>query len=306
MNKLNVLEAKESSDVFTRNIKPKTSRENVQARFDREWLLNPAQFNPERNIREKVRIERLLNFTGKHLDICNMRIADLGCGYGMLSKQFRDRGAHIDAVDISKIALSHVKNEKGIHPVQAFIPHTHLNDNEYDLVVCTDLIGCISSREHRLLMNEIARLVKKEGFILFSTSIDIDSHDALEKLIALIQTEFEVQHYSLSCHSKFIRIKKIFSAPEKFSQASANPRIKAKELEKKSSIWTFWFRIHSSKMLGSIWTMITPLTNLIVNYLNRSRRLLLFLEKISFSNACISHIAILASRRPIDSPHKKR
>lgn len=300
MSKLNVIVANSASDNTSTKINPKTSREQVQARFDREWLTNPTQFNPMKSIMERVRVERLMSFAMEHLNINGAKVADLGCGYGVISKKFRDLGAHVDAVDISKAALAHVNEEQGIRAIQSLIPHTHLDENDYDLVVCTGLIGHIQKREHRLLINELARLVKKEGTILFSTQIDIYSEDALERLISLLRTELEIQHCSVDYHSKFIRIKNFFAAPKRFSQASKNPRLRKNELEKRHSIWAQWFKVNSSKIFGWIWKAITPLSNQITHYLNQSRWLLLLLEKISCSDACISHLTVLAKKKPIE------
>ena len=135
---------------------------------------------------ETVRIERTEAFIAAEVDVAKQRAADQASGYGVIAIALAAKNARVDAVDIAKKALVHLKGASpNITPVHDCLPATKLEDDAYDLVLCLDMIGYLRERDHRLLVNEMARLVKKESLILFSTPVDIHSDDALENLTAL-------------------------------------------------------------------------------------------------------------------------
>jgi len=299
MNKLNIIQSDAEDRSYTQQIKPKTFRELTKARFDREWKKDPEQFNPLRNARERTRIERTFRFISNRIELRGLKIADLGSGHGHLTRMYRDAGGIIDAVDIARLANDALADEKNIRPVQSCVPHTHLDDGAYDLVACTELIGHLSPKEHRLLFNEIARLSKREGSILFSTSIDIHSEDALEKLFFLIQTELEIVGFQVSHHSRHIALKNFFSMPRHFAHASRDKNFRKNALSDRHSIWRYWFQWNSTKFSGMLWKWIAPISNWFERTIDQSRSLLLLLEKLSHSEPSISHIIILARKKPL-------
>lgn len=181
-----------------------TPRSQQMESLDTAWHNNPEQFNPLRNALERERILRTLELIDKHLSTQGIKVADLGCGSGILAQKLREKGAEVDAVDASKTALE--KCSPGIRTFQAVLPTTTLADDSYDLVIAADLIGYINPKGHRLLFNELSRLVKKEGFVACSTPLDINSDDALEHFAALAETELEIIAWSSSYHRFYIRV----------------------------------------------------------------------------------------------------
>jgi 2-polyprenyl-3-methyl-5-hydroxy-6-metoxy-1,4-benzoquinol methylase len=297
-NKLSVV-AVEQKQTTVRALRPKTHREATQARFEREWHRNPSQFSSDRNIKEKERIARTLDFIQQHVKLEKSLVADLGCGQGTLSKRLRDFGASIDAVDIAKNALSQLSGEESIKPVHACIPNTILNDSHYDLVVCTELIGHLPSRERRLCFNELSRLVKRDGFIVFSTSLDIHSNDALEQLILLAETELEILDCRLSYHGLYLRLCNLLETPFHFYKASQDNSFKKAMLQDKHSIWKLWFKVNSSPPLNYFWGLLSLAARPILKRFKNSRSLLLFLEKFAHRSHSLSHIIFLAKRKPL-------
>lgn len=301
MNKLNIVQTEAVKKDETYTFRPKSFREQTQARLEREWHQNPQQFDPDRNIKEKERIKRTISFLNKHLSTEGMKVADLGCGMGVLSKAIRDQGASVDAVDVAKQPLNLLNDQDRISTVQSCVPNTLLADSHYDLVVCTELIGELPTREHRLFFNELARLVKREGKILFSTEVDIYSDDALHTLIGILQTELEIIDYQPSYHSRYIRLKNLFAMPKKFARASRSPELRSEEIKERQSITALWFKWNSTRLLGKVWEWCTPFFSWIEHQIGKSAFLLKILEKISHSEQSISHLIILAKRRPLMS-----
>lgn len=206
---------------------PKSSKQELEARFERLWMLDPDQFNPNRNCMERQRIERTWTLMCENLDFKQKMASDIGCGFGLLTGRMRDAGAHVDAVDISENALKNFKDRERIRirTLRETMPFTKLPDSEYEVVVCTELLAELPAEQHRLFFSELNRLLKPEGTVVFSTGIDIDSEGVLEQLISLIQTEFEIDHAVYSHHSLFIRVRRYFNKfrlrflDEKFKQS---------------------------------------------------------------------------------------
>lgn len=299
MNKLNVVQPDTSETVQPYTFRPKTFREQTQARFEREWHVNPTQFNPNRNVKEQERIRRTLNFLNKQMSMDGISVADLGCGMGNLTKAIRDQGAFVDAVDVAKQPLDHLKNEDKLRTFRSCVPNTLLEDSGYDLVVSTELIGDISVREHRLFFNELARLVKRDGKILFSTAVDIYSEDALQTLFGLMQTELEILDFQPSYHSRFIRLKNLFAMPKRFASASLSVEQRKVELDQRHSISAFWFKWNSTPVAGKFWKWCAPFFSRIEKRIGQSLFLLKALEKISHSESSISHLIVFARRKPL-------
>lgn len=299
-NKLQVVTTEEKPIPRRSTTRIKTYREEIQARFERKWHQNPEQFSGIRSAKERERIERTIALITDTLNLKGKRVVDLGCGNGEIAKRLRDKGALVDAVDIAKNSLNKIREESNIKPVHSCVPNTHLDDNSYDLVVCTELIGHLSQREHRLFFNELARLVKKGGYIVCSTNIDINSEDALDLFIKLAETELKVKKFRLSYHSRFIRLLNLLKTPSTFALASADPYVRTQGLNNRYSISKRWFQFNSSKHLGIAWKGISLFTTPLVKSLKQSSWLLSFLEKVSVNEKCISHVILLAQRKPLE------
>lgn len=181
-----------------------SKRLSAEAIFEKRWLQNPEQFNPQktaitRDYYNKVKAWFDSSISGK-------KCVDLGCGYGTLSKFLATLGADVLAVDISENAL---KKVEGIKTEQQFVPYTSLSDESFDYVIANNLIAEIPENEYRLFISELARLVKSDGEVLISTPLDIYSEDALQKLIYFVETEFNIIEVTLSYHRIYVRMMKL-------------------------------------------------------------------------------------------------
>jgi 2-polyprenyl-3-methyl-5-hydroxy-6-metoxy-1,4-benzoquinol methylase len=183
----------------------KTARQLAEERLDLLWSQSPKQFDYSRNCREIERIERTWDLIQKIPDLNQKVIVDVGCGTGEIAKRLKKLGATVHALDGSQIPLPHLEKE-GITAIHDYLPKTKLNDNFYDLVICTDVIGYLPPQEHRLLMLELSRIVKKEGYVICSTGLDIYTEDPLEIFESLLQTEFVVEEWRYSHHAWHIRM----------------------------------------------------------------------------------------------------
>lgn len=317
-NRLNIVAVSEAP--AEKPLPSRTSRKKeLQAQFERQWLLNAEQFNPSRNCMERERLERTWSLLCGNVDFANKIVVDIGCAAGIFSRRMRDAGAEVDAVDISENALKHLNsfNMDRIRAIQDAMPMTSLEDGRYNLAVCMEVIADLPKDDHRIFFSELNRLIKPTGRVLFSTGIDIYSQGGLEKLLELIQTEFDLVASIYSYHRSYIRLKELLEAPSKFVQAWKNQDFRQTELKKRKGLSKGWFRLNSLIPFVWAWVPIQFLLSPLIHWFKQSRFILLQMEKIShFWNPDEpSHVIFLLKRRPlqhiqedqvpIQRPHKR-
>lgn len=285
-------------------------RQELQAKFDQKWLENPRQFDPERNCIERERLQRTWNLLIKHAEIKDKRAVDLGCGGGDFAKMLAGAGAKVDAVDVSGNALKIVQlyNCDSINTLQDVVPETKLADDQYDLVISTELLGYLPQHERRLYFAELSRLVKPDGFVICSTSLDIYTEDALQNFGTLVESEFHPKEWLFSYHALLIRIKNFFEMPGRFARGHQDSEYRIEQINARSSFSQWWYKVNSSKILGPFWKLVQAASTPLANIFKDNRALMLNFEKICrfISNeAGISHVIFIGQRRPLIFPTKE-
>lgn len=289
--------------ILTNNVR----KQEAQAKFDRLWLENPEQFNPLRNCMERERIDRTMKLIAGFVDLSGIFAVDLGCGEGVFTRGLRDSGAILHAVDISSIALKKLKEHdmRNIEAFQDCLPATKLQDDSYGLVVCTEVIAYLDPNDYRILFAELSRLIKPNGYVVCSTSLDINSEDALQRFAMLAETEFIIEKWIFSHHYLYIRLSDFFEAPFRFVKASRNPEYRNRELNERFAFAHWWFKWNSLRLPSFFWKLVSFISNPIANWLKQSPRMLQRLENISrfiWSDSGISHAVFIGKRRPIAIP----
>lgn len=300
------------SETSLRNESPKKSmsvrdyKRDAEAHFNHLWETDPTQFCPFRNCMEALRIERTAELF-KENDLSGKKAADLGCGYAVLSKKMAKQGAEVDAIDIADIPLQRLEKKKNeaIHPIKDYIPHTKLADQDYDLVLCTELIGDLPKEEYRLFFSELCRLIKPDGHVICSTLLDVYTDGAIQQFASLAETEFTIEKWVLSYHYLWTLLLNFFKAPEKFVKASKDLTYRTQEMAKRRSIYRFWFKLNSAFLPSLFWRIGQWAFYPFALLLKKSPGLLLILESISrfiWQEEGISHAIFLAKRRPLFEP----
>jgi 2-polyprenyl-3-methyl-5-hydroxy-6-metoxy-1,4-benzoquinol methylase len=322
-NRLTVISNSEPSQERQENFSNRQyRRREAQAQFDRLWLVEPERLTPLRNCLERERIQRTVTLIEEYVPLRDKKTTDLGCGDGVLARKLSGAGAEVDAVDISSVALKKVNEAAlpSIHPIQDYVPMTTLKDDSYDLVVSTELIAYLPSDEYRLYFSELSRLVKPEGYIVCSTSLDINSENPLERFVLLAETEIQIEKWVLSYHRLTIRLKDFFEAPSHFLRARRDPEYRLREINSRRSLAKEWFTINSSAFIAPLWYPFYLLFKPVVYLLKNHRPTLLLLEKICrfiWSESGISQAIFIGKRRPLflslpedekprESKHKKQ
>lgn len=279
-------------------------RHEAQAKFERMWLVDPEQFNPNRNCMERERIERTWLLAKDFIKLKNALVADLACGEGTITKLLKNEGAKVHALDIAsqaiKILRSHVPYVDATY--QQCLPHTTLEDDAYDLVFANEVIAYLPTQQLRLFMAELCRLVKPQGYVICSTPLDFTTQDPLLRFAGLAETEFKIHRWVCSHHRLYIRLREFFSAPEYYAKAYKDNPFRQQELNTKKGFSQQWLRWNSQGLVGFTWSILQYATHPIANFLKKNRKSLIFLEKICrlfWGDSGISHAIFIASRRPL-------
>lgn len=271
----------------------------AKAHYEREWLFKKKEIS----LITKERIQRSLALLMEFCDPNNKKACDLGCGEGLFSIELEEKGAHIDAVDISRNALKRIVSEAGrIRPLQDRMPRTKLDDDAYDIVAALDLIAELPSQEHRLFFMELARVVNREGWVLVSTPVDFHSENALDLFVDLARTELDIKGYRLSYHRFLIRLLDFLKAPGRFYKSSQDPGYLKHKLSKRKGLASRWFSFNSQKWIAPLWGCIAYITNPLCHLLENSRKAQNFLEKGSKlirGQQALTHVILIGKRRPL-------
>lgn len=282
-------------------------REEIQATMERLWREDPSQFDPNRDAIQRERVQKTMGIINELIPLLNDKFAvDLGCGGGELSRLIRDAGFKVEAIDVSSIALQYLKANpiENIKAIQDCLPMTRLDDDRYDLVLCTEVIGYLKPLEYRLLFAELSRLIKTHGFVVCSTALDIDSENPLENLISLAETELTIDKWSLSHHMLYIRLCRFLETPSRYIEAYQSPQ-KTKKDKKTTLIGNLWFKLNTAMPLIIIWKGFNLFAKPLANSLKQSPFMMNRLEAICrflWNDSGISGVILRGKRRPLNFP----
>jgi len=114
---------------------------------------------------------KLLELMG---NISGKRILDLGCGVGDLSKQLAERGAFVDAVDISREMIDTAKREnQNVSGITYLLSDAEnlgaYKDKTFDFVVMNMVLINVDSKDKiQKIFLETSRVLKDNGIFLFT------------------------------------------------------------------------------------------------------------------------------------------
>lgn len=295
----------------TKNPNSRIERKKAaEANWEKQWQIDPEQFNPLRNCMEEERIQRTWKLIAEEGDLKGKLAIDLGCGAGLLADKFAQAGALVHVVDIADTPLKLIKEKypEIKETFQQYIPYTILKDDAYDWVVSTEVIAYLPREEHRIFFSELSRLVKPNGQIICSTPLDTHSEDPLTIFLELAETEFKIEKIILSYHLYYLRLCDFFKAPRRFVNAQQDQEYRQQSLQKRSGIFRLWFKLNSTFLPSLLWRAVKLFSDPLAHFFEKSGSTLRFLEKlcrgISADNG-LTHVIFRAIRRPLVLPPKE-
>ncbi len=107
-------------------------------------------------------------------DIAGKSVLDYGCGTGTFSRFLQSKGAFVTGVDVSENMIEVAKKNSSDTIVYHSISDKgldFLNDNMFDFVVSNFVLCTVPSRmEISMILDQICRVLKKEGLFVFMNS----------------------------------------------------------------------------------------------------------------------------------------
>lgn len=118
-----------------------------------------------------------------------LNILDLGCGPGLYTEIFAEKGHNVTGVDISKNSIDYARRSAkdkrlNINYINANYLEINIEPNKYDLIVLiyTDL-GVLIPNERENLLKMIYRALKKGGTFIFDVLKDKDIENKISPKI---------------------------------------------------------------------------------------------------------------------------
>jgi ubiquinone/menaquinone biosynthesis C-methylase UbiE len=108
----------------------------------------------------------------------SMRVLELGCGRGDVALYLAKKAYSVDAIDYSVAGIKIAKSIQKKYPkkiqekVKFYVMEAtelQFNTNQFDLVVLIDLIDHLNNNEQKKTMQEISRVLKKDGILFIRT-----------------------------------------------------------------------------------------------------------------------------------------
>ena len=149
--------------------------------YDKEYYLTDCYGFKEYLNSEGMVLNSTLQNVVKHIgNVKNKSILDIGCGRGELVLWFANNGACcVDGIDYSKDAIELANNIKMKQKryIQQKIKFWVMDakcvvdiKNNYDLIVMTEVLEHLYTEEQIIILNNIKKLLKKDGVIYIHTS----------------------------------------------------------------------------------------------------------------------------------------
>lgn len=303
MSKLKVVNTSETSPVRKDHSKFQQKKIERTALYERLWKEQPDRFDYQHTSIGRHHFEDFKILFYECNPKPNQRACDLACGKGTLALFMVENGLEVDAIDIASNALDKLKEKaSSLHLYQEYVPYTQREDSSYDIIVCTDFIGELHAHEYRLLISELARLVKAEGHVICSTPLDSNSEDPLSAFIQLMETEFEILNIKASFDRSYLFFSDFLAFPGRILRASLNPEYRLEGISKRRGLKKLLFKSLSNPYLKTLWKPINFLISPLSSKFDQSETIRKFMARMSeflWQENSVTHVITLAKRRAL-------
>jgi SAM-dependent methyltransferase len=241
---------------------------------------------PFPNTTECERLRNSWRLLSSHVDIAGLRIADIGCGEGLLARELFRQGARVTAVDPLPGHLGQLPT--GIDCVQASLPQLPLADQTFDIVVCTDVIASMIAGHYSAAVDEWARLVRPRGWLLCSTALEPASTQSLDCFLNLVSKRFSIQAAVVSHHRLWEAARRLLEAPRQLAARQARPCNHA--------AGRFWHERDMRRGTRHLWTGLSNAVQPLCSRLHHAHWLRMGLERLSewiWQEEAATHIIVL-------------
>jgi SAM-dependent methyltransferase len=144
--------------------------ENVNSAKSWDFLMKYHRYYEDSNTVTQLRIKKVMEWIPKER---STRVFELGFGYGHVLLELAKRGyTNLGGVDISKEAVNYIGGRitKGVFFV-GDVTDIGLQSESADLVLANEVMEHVPPKHTFKVYNEIKRITKREGFVLFSVPL---------------------------------------------------------------------------------------------------------------------------------------
>ena len=144
---------------------------NINSNFEKKYYENIEFWSKEIPERELHRIKTISSYIPDDVHT----VLDVGCGNGIFVNYLKDnfnRFNRIHGMDRSKSAIKYVKTERSLGNIDKL----NFKDNEFDLVVCLEVLEHLPVNIYQKALNEISRVSKKYIIITVPNNEDLSKH----------------------------------------------------------------------------------------------------------------------------------
>lgn len=116
-----------------------------------------------------------VNFIEEFMSLSGSRVADIGCGGGILAEALDEKGANVTAIDLSEVGIATAKNHQQntqshvdyrVQSTSDLLSQT-ASDELFDGVFCMEMLEHVENPAE--IIADCAALTKPNGIVVFST-----------------------------------------------------------------------------------------------------------------------------------------
>lgn len=168
-----------------------------------------------------------VGFIEEFMNLAGQRVADIGCGGGILSEALDQRGARVVAIDLSEVGIEAAKihQKDSGSSVDYRVQSTTELVEELSQQQPLDAVFCMEMLEHvehpDAIIRECAEMVKPGGLVVFSTI----NRTKKAHVLAVIVAEYIAQMVPKGTHDP-----KLFIKPSEMQRMAANVGLTALDI----------------------------------------------------------------------------
>ncbi len=147
--------------------------------------------------------QEMLDFLKKNEKLTNKKIADVGAGTGIFSKQLYEIGNEIFAIepndDMRNVMYEKMKNEDNFHIINGNAEATELKENSVDVVCAAQAFHWF---DYKAFAKECLRIMKKGGKVYLTwNNSDADNESEVKKKCNDIMDKYCAKNIKQSTHN---------------------------------------------------------------------------------------------------------
>lgn len=160
-----------------------------------------------------------LQFIEELMPLADKRVADIGCGGGILAEALDERGAKVTAIDLSEVGIETAKAHQQhsgsnvdyrVQSTADFAAALSQEDNLLDGVFCMEMLEHVENPE--AIIADCAKLLKSGGLAVFSTI----NRTKKAHLLAVVVAEYIARMVPQGTHDP-----KLFIKPSEMQRMAA-------------------------------------------------------------------------------------